>query len=550
MATDRDIEQLRGQIEDLSRELAEAKEDLRAIRGGEVDALLVQTSEGSRVFTLENAYEPYRVFLDHLQQGALALLPDGIVLYYNQCFADILGVPSEQVLGGSIYQLIGESHRGVLEELLCPASGRAHDAEIVLERADGDPMHVYTHVTVMPDGTRFAVLTDVTERKQLEERFRHAQKMEAVGRLAGGIAHDFNNMLTAILGYCEIVMDSVQDRPQILADIDEIRHAGERAAQLTRQLLAFSRRQHLMPRVFDLNQLVRDTQKMLTRVIGEDVRLNVLQDSSVAPIKADPGQIEQVLMNLAVNARDAMPDGGELTIALGDAQLDAEFVKGHPGSAAGRHTCVVVRDTGCGIPPEVLSHIFEPFFTTKASGKGTGLGLSTVYSIVKQSHGYIGVESTSGAGTTFTVYLPAVNEPLDAVPRPPAAAARRTQHETILLVEDEPPVRAVIAKMLANAGYHVLVADDAERAMTIAQSYESPIHLLVSDVIMPDMCGPVLAQRLVTRRPGMRVLYVSGFSGQIAIDLGETSSGTSFLHKPFTAAALVSKVREQLDTRP
>ena len=389
---------------------------------------------------------------------------------------------------------------------------------------------------------------DVTERKRLEEQFRQAQKMEAVGHLAGGVAHDFNNILTAILGYCEIVADSIQDRPQVIADIEEIKQAGERAARLTRQLLAFSRRQHVVPRVFDVNQLVRDTEKMLARVIGEDVRIRILQDPSAAAIKADPGQIEQVLLNLAVNARDAMPDGGELTIAVDSVLLDAPFVRQHPGSTTGPHTCVSVRDTGCGIAPDVLSHIFEPFFTTKRPGKGTGLGLSTVYGIVKQSGGYIGVESTPGAGTTFTVYFPAVDEPPDRAPAPAAAARSQAPNETILLVEDEAPVRAIIAKTLTHAGYQVLVAEDGTQAMTLAQSYDAPIHLLVSDVIMPDMSGPDLAQRMVARRPRMRVLYVSGFSDQLAIDLGATSPRTAFLHKPFTPAALTEKVRERLDT--
>jgi two-component system, cell cycle sensor histidine kinase and response regulator CckA len=390
---------------------------------------------------------------------------------------------------------------------------------------------------------------DVTERKRLEGQFRQAQKMEAIGHLAGGVAHDFNNMLTAILGYCEIVVEAVNDRPQVVADIGEIKQAGERATQLTKQLLAFSRRQHVEPRVFDLNRLVHDTEKMLARLIGEDLDIEVVQDRSAGAIRADPGQIEQVLMNLAVNARDAMPAGGRLTIATADARLDADFVRRHPGSVSGRHSCLVVRDTGCGMTPEVASHVFEPFYTTKQPGKGTGLGLSTVYGIVKQSGGYIEVESAPGMGTSFTVYFPTVDEPLDAASAPAAAAPTRTPNETILLVEDELAVRAVIAKTLTRAGYQVLVAEDPNQAMAIAASHEGSIDLLLSDVIMPHMSGPELAQRIVPHRPGIRVLYVSGFADRMGIDLGVRSGRTAFLHKPFTGAALREKVREQLDGR-
>ncbi len=477
---------------------------------------------------------------------------------WSETMTAVTGLPADRfpLTYDEFVALVHADDRPTLSHAFERAAGDSgrFTAEFRMTAADGTVRWHETKGRVFTDDAGVPVRAlgvgiDVTERKELEEQFRQAQKMEAIGHLAGGVAHDFNNILTAILGYCEFVLAAVADQPEVAADVREIGQAGERAARLTKQLLAFGRRQHVEPRVFNLNRLLRDTEKMLARVIGEDVELEFVQDRSAGAIKADPGQIEQVLMNLAVNARDAMPAGGRLTIATADVTLDADFVRRHQGSAAGRHTCLVVRDTGCGMTPEVLSRIFEPFYTTKQKGKGTGLGLSTVYGIVKQNGGHVGVDSTPGAGTSFTVYFPTVNEPLDSAAPPAAAPREGPPNETILLVEDEPAVRAVIAKTLARAGYHLLVADDPGHAMAIAHSHEAPIHLLLSDVIMPQMSGPELAQRIVTRRPEMAVLYVSGFADRLGINLGARSARTAFLHKPFTAAALTTKVREHLDGR-
>jgi PAS domain S-box-containing protein len=391
---------------------------------------------------------------------------------------------------------------------------------------------------------------DITGQKQLEEKFRQAQKMEAVGRLAGGIAHDFNNLLTAILGYSELLLDRVADQPDVAADLGEIKRAGERASRLTGQLLAFSRKQAIAPRALDLNHVVGDLEKMLKRVIGEDIVIEIVAAPSLERTKADPGQIEQLLMNLAVNARDAMPRGGRLKITTANAILDEGFARQHVGATAGRYVSLTVMDTGCGMTPDVLAHMFEPFFTTKPIGKGTGLGLSTVYGIVKQNAGYITVESTVGTGTTFTVYWPQVDEPAEVQDSGRPAPRSLRGSETVLLVEDEAAVRELVRKMLKRYGYRVLVAQDAADALVTEKHHPGSIDVLLTDIVMPGLNGPDLAQRLVRRRPAIAVLYMSGFAQHLAVGLGSLSGRADFLQKPFTPETLALKVRECLDRHP
>jgi PAS domain S-box-containing protein len=390
---------------------------------------------------------------------------------------------------------------------------------------------------------------DISSRKQLEEQFRQAQKMEAVGRLAGGIAHDFNNLLTAIMGYSELLLERVSDQPDLAADIEEIKKAGERASRLTGQLLAFSRKQTIQPRILDLNQVVADLERMLRRVIGEDIVLDIAPSPSLGRTKADPSQVEQVLMNLVVNARDAMPRGGSLTISTANVVLDTAFARQHVGAVPGRYVSLTVTDSGLGMKPEIVARVFEPFFTTKPVGKGTGLGLSTVYGIVKQNGGYVAVDSTPGAGTTFTIYWPEVDEPVDSssAARVPVRTLRGT--ETVLLVEDEAGVRELVRKILERHGYRVLPARDAAEAITMEEGHDGPLQLLVTDIVMPGLNGPDLAQRLVRRRPEMQVVYMSGFSHQVAVGFGSVSGRTSFIQKPFSADAFALAVRECLDRR-
>jgi two-component system, cell cycle sensor histidine kinase and response regulator CckA len=477
-------------------------------------------------------------------------------MLWSDTMAAVTGIPAEKFPRSydEFVALVYGDDRGQLVDAIERATPQAgvFSVEYRLPAADGEYRWHECRGRVLfgAAGTPVRLLgvaMDVTDRKRLEQQFRQAQKMEAVGHLAGGIAHDFNNMLTAILGYCELALEANDDLDQA-ADLEEIRKAADRAARLTRQLLAFSRKQFMVPRVIRLNEVVGDLKGMLDRLVGEHIDFELVQDAALGWIKADPSQIEQVLMNLVVNARDAMPTGGRLTISTADVTLDAEFVRGHPGATAGRYAALSVHDTGCGMTPDVLSHVFEPFFTTKEPGKGTGLGLSTVYGIVKQNGGYIDVRSTPNRGTSFTACFPVVEG--EALPTPqPAMRPRAVKPtETILLVEDEPRVRAVIEKTLRHAGYMVLVANDVEDAIAIERSHPSPIHLLLTDVVMPRMSGPDLAEYLIGRRPEIGILYVSGFADHLTRDPRIISERAAFLHKPFTPAVLTRKVRERLDS--
>jgi CheY-like chemotaxis protein len=367
-----------------------------------------------------------------------------------------------------------------------------------------------------------------------------------VGRLAGGIAHDFSNVLTAMLGFCDLVLARAGDDQELTADLLEIRKAGERAERLTRQLLAFSRKQVLIPQVINLNHVVLDLYAMLARLIGDHIRLLIETAQDLRHTRADPGHIEQILMNLVVNARDAMPHGGTVRISTINATLDDAFVLTHPGSVAGNYVALSVEDTGNGIPADILAHVFEPFFTTKGPGSGTGLGLPTVYGIVKQSGGYVAVDTKIGVGTTITTYLPVVNEPLSE-PAPRIAPRTLNGNETVLVVEDDESARELMRKALVPHGYSILEARDVWDALTIARSRQAPIDLLLTDIVMPDMNGPQLAQHIVTMHPKVRVLYVSGFPQASIIGSSTVSERVSFLPKPFVPDALLASVREALD---
>jgi two-component system cell cycle sensor histidine kinase/response regulator CckA len=395
---------------------------------------------------------------------------------------------------------------------------------------------------------------DVTARKRAEKKLQEtqgqllqAQKMEAVGRLAGGVAHDFNNILTVILGYAETLLRASKDADPHRKPIEEIRNAGQRAAGLTRQLLAFSRRQILEPRVLNLGDVVRNLEPMLRRLIGEDIDLRTALPAGLGRVKADPGQIEQVLMNLAVNARDAMAEGGKLTIDAANADLDEDYAGRRPEAKPGRYVMLAVTDDGAGMTPEIQRRLFEPFFTTKEQGRGTGLGLSTVYGIVKQSGGHIAVYSEVGRGTTFKIYLPRVEEAAEPISRPrmPAVPSRGT--ETILVAEDEKGVRDLLRILLQENGYTVLDAADGEQALRVCERHAGPLHLLISDVVMPEMGGKQLAERLRKLRPGLKILFTSGYTANAIVHQGILDPGIAFIYKPYDLNALLAKVREVLD---
>lgn len=388
---------------------------------------------------------------------------------------------------------------------------------------------------------------DVTERQLLEAQLRQSQKMDAVGQLAGGIAHDFNNLLTAIHGYAELLADSLPDADQRRADTEEIKRAADRAASLTRQLLAFSRKQILVPQVLRLGDAVAEVAPMLRRLISESIDLQTITHDS-GRVKADAGQIEQVLVNLTVNARDAMPNGGRLTIETADVSLDEHFARQHASARPGPHVVLAVSDTGHGMDTATQSRLFEPFFTTKAKGQGTGLGLATVYGIVKQSGGHIWVYSEVGRGSTFKVYLPQTDEPVQAAPAQPVAVNDVRGTETILMVEDEDLVRGFVEKVLSRHGYTVHAVADPARAIEFARVHQAAIHLLLTDVVLPGMSGRTLAADLVHQHPESKVLYMSGYSDDAIVHHGVLEAGTWFMQKPFTADALAQKVREILDS--
>ncbi|MBI3981795.1 MAG: response regulator [Gemmatimonadetes bacterium] len=389
-------------------------------------------------------------------------------------------------------------------------------------------------------------MRDITERKRLEDQFRQAQKMEAVGRLAGGVAHDFNNILTAIMGTSSLMLDEAAQDSPLRNDILEIQRAAERAAALTRQLLAFSRKQLLQPRVLNLNRVVEGIEGMLRRLVGEDVAITTKLAADLASVRVDPGQMEQVILNLAVNARDAMPQGGTLSISTANVELDEEYAEAHTSVSPGSYVMLAASDSGTGISGESKAHLFEPFFTTKETGKGTGLGLATVYGIVKQSGGYIWVYSEPGQGATFKIYLPQVNDsPEELGPTPQEAP--RGGSEVVLLAEDDRSVRTLAATILRKQGYTVLEASNGQEAIALAETHQGPIELILTDVVMPQLGGGLMVERLLALRPAARVLYVSGYTDDTVARQGLLQPGVQYLEKPFTPSALLRKVRQVLD---
>ncbi len=440
-----------------------------------------------------------------------------------------------------------------------------HQVREALERAMRDRTDPHIHYrTLWPDGTirrissfgrifyeggaplrAAGVSLDVTERMELEERHRQSQKMEAIGQLAGGIAHDFNNLLTAIHGYSEILTEALEVQSPLRTDVREIQRAADRATALTRQLLAFSRNQILEPRILDLRESIQSMESMLSRLIGEDIDVVVRLAPDAGHVKADPGQIEQVILNLALNARDAMPNGGTMIIELANAELDASYARRHAGVTPGQYVRLSVSDTGTGMDDATRARIFDPFFTTKAHGRGTGLGLSTVYGIVRQSGGNIWVYSEPGHGSSFKVYLPRVDEPADT-PESDVTTASVGGAETVLVVEDEHAVRELVRKVLERAGYRVLAAATPHEALAIVDQHPDGINLLMSDVVLPQMGGRALAEQITAKANGVRVLYMSGYTDDTILHHGVLDPGTPFLQKPFTARALTNKIREVL----
>ncbi|MGA2383532.1 MAG: PAS domain S-box protein [Gemmatimonadales bacterium] len=502
---------------------------------------------------LRRSEAEHRGLVEHAPLGISRSTPDGRFLSANQALVTMLGYESaDELLQLDLRRDLYTDPEDWARVTAQVQSQGAAKVETPWKRKDGTLVTVRLNVRGVrnPAGELEcyeALVEDVTEQRSLENQLRQAQRLEAVGRLAGGVAHDFNNVLTAITGYSELLLDELDANDPKRRDVEEIRAAGQRAAGLTRQLLAFSRKQVLQTRVLDVNQVVRTLEMMLRRLIGEDVKLEVSLDSALGAVRADPGQLEQIIMNLAVNSRDAMPGGGRLTIETVNVDLDEAYARKHAAALPGRYVMLAVSDTGVGMDAETQSHIFEPFYTTKEQSAGTGLGLSTVYGIVKQSGGYVWVYSEPGGGATFKIYLPRVDEPVEA-PEPGAAARPAAGgRETVLLAEDDPSVRAIVAEVLTQKGYRVLQAPDGQTALEIARAQPGAIQLLVTDLVMPGMTGRELAEAVAAERAGVRVLYMSGYTDDAVVRHGVLTEGMPYLQKPFSPSSLAAKVREVLD---
>jgi hypothetical protein len=509
---------------------------------------------------LNASYLRFSTVTQSARDAIISTDANGDVTFWNRSAEATFGYTEAEALGRPITLLIAESDRAAYQGAL--PDPKADDLtfgqviEVTGVRKDGSrfPSEFSLAALHGPEGTAFtAVVRDVMERKQSqdtlhqrEEQLRQAQKMEAIGRLAGGVAHDFNNLLMAIHGYAEMLIQNLEKGDERRSDAEEIIKAAERAAGLTRQLLAFSSRQVITQQAVALDQLVEHMQNMLQRLIGPDIHIATKVWPDLTPVLADTTQVEQILVNLVINARDAMPAGGEITIELRNIELDKIGVAAHPGLQPGDYVEMSVGDTGTGMDHETLSRIFEPFFTTKDSGKGTGLGLATVYGIVQQNNGAIEVHSRVGHGTTFYIYLPRATDL--GKPAPIAAVSPSAGTETILLVEDDDRVRALVSSMLRKNGFAVLLASAGDQALEIAARFRGRIDLLLTDMLMPGLNGRLLSERLTAARPETRVLYMSGYSDDDILRLGVKKAAAHFIQKPFSIDALVHKVRETLNS--
>jgi PAS domain S-box-containing protein len=526
-------------------------------------ATLVRTIRNTLAFhslqqEQHSAQELLRKLSRAVEQSAdTVLITDrqGRIQYVNPAFENLTGYTREEACGQTPRILKSgeqgpETYQEMWNTLL---AGQVYRGILVNRKKNGDLYYIEESISPVRDAkgeiTHFISNgRDLTERLRLEAQLVQAQKMDAIGRLAGGIAHDFNNLLTIITSYSELALDAVEQDSPLGDKLQEILLAARRAAELTRQLLAFSRKQPQALRVVEVNQVVSNIAKMLPRLIGEDIKFTFVPGERLTQVRIDPVQLEQVLMNLAANARDAMPQGGQLSIETSDIHLTGEYIHGKPAVIPlGRYTLITVTDNGCGIPRQDLPHIFEPFYSTKASGKGTGLGLATVYGIVKPNHGFIWVYSEPGSGTVFKIYFPSVsgyNATREIEPARPEPAPRGT--ETILLVEDEPAVRDATGEFLRLQGYHVIEAGDGLAALASAKKHDGVIDLLVTDVVMPNMSGGELAKEFAQRHPTTRFLFVSGYPGKTILDHKVVDLETNFLQKPYTLKQLSSKIRAAL----
>ena len=522
-----------------------------------MQGLLLDISEQKRKEEmLQKSESKFRTIFERVAVGIALVSIDGQLVESNPALREMLRYGAEELRNRVFNEFIHPEDAVIdvdLDQELIAGKRDHYQIEKRFVRKDGGVVWCQLNVSLVRGGQEerpftICMVEDITERKRLETQFFQSQKMETIGRLAGGIAHDFNNLLTVIKGYTQLSLSHIQEGDPCRENIEEIKAAAERAAELTNQLLTFSRRQILDMKVLDLNTIVRGLEKMTGRIIGEDIEMLTVLDDRLGRVKTDPGQIEQVILNLVVNARDAMPAGGKLAIETANVVLDETYARTHIGVPPGSYVMLSVSDTGCGMSPEIKELIFEPFFTTKEEGKGTGLGLSTIYGIVKQSGGNIWVYSEPGRGTTFKIYLPRVEEETDALPVQDHTDHLPKGNETVLLVEDDPSLRALAARVLRYQGYKVLEATNGHEAIGIArESIQERIHLLLTDVVMPHMGGRELVKRMKTLQSEIRVLFISGYTDHTIIYHAGLKPGTPFLQKPFSPTALAQKVREVLD---
>lgn len=505
---------------------------------------------------LRKSEEKYRNILETIADGYHEVNLKGVFTLINDSLCEMMGTSREELLGKSYLELMdAENAKMVFDRYnQVYVTGRP-DPGFLLELITSANLKKTVSISIslikneLGESVGFrGILRDITERRRLEDQLRHAAKMEAIGQLAGGIAHDFNNLLTAMIGYSNMLLQQMAPDSEYRDKLNQISRAGMRAAELTQQLLAFSRKQVLEVRVIDLNSVISDMEEMLRRLIGEPIELTTSEEADLGPIRADLGQIEQIIMNLAVNARDAMPGGGALTIETANAHLDESYARSHSEVTPGDYVMLVVTDTGSGIDEKTRSRIFDPFFTTKEKGVGTGLGLSTVYGIVKQHQGHIAVYSEPGRGSSFKVYFPRIDAPAKEAPQTVTKRRERRGNETVLLVEDEEIVRELAREALTLMGYNTLSASCPEEAIEISAKHHGPIDLLLTDVVMPRMDGRTLFTHLSPGRPEMKALYISGYTENFIVRHGVLERGVNFMHKPFDMATLASRVREALDS--